>query len=158
MAARNRARTHLFALSWPLATVLLSAVLLAACSSGPPPPAPAPPPTAVVPTEEAADVCGAAVDALGVLSDGPEIGDQPLPPEQLTAAFAEYRARLEPPLAAVEQNPPPAVRQDVATLARQARFAIENRDVAAVRTPEFEGPPTGCRPTWSGTAGTRRSR
>jgi hypothetical protein len=87
---------------------------------------------------DSATTCGAAVDASTVLSDGPDIDDGPVTPQQVDAAFSEYRARLEPPLTALEQNPPPGLKENIDTLARQARFAIQNKDVAAVDTKDFQ--------------------
>ncbi len=89
---------------------------------------------------EADNGCGAAVDLARVIGDGPDIPSEPPPtPQQVAAAFAEYRARLEPPLTELERRPPPGRQEDIATLARQARYAIDQRDPAAVETPEFEG-------------------
>jgi uncharacterized cupredoxin-like copper-binding protein len=123
---------------------LLLLVVLAAtgCStSAPGGPTGTPPPgqSGAAPTApDQATVCGAAVDVSKALSDGPDIGDEPVTPQQVDAAFSEYRARLEPPLIALEQNPPPGLKDNIDTLARQARFAIQNKDVAAVSTDDFQ--------------------
>lgn len=119
-----------------LAAMLLATALLAtACATGAPPTAP---PTSAAPESDPAAFCGAAVDAARALDAGPDLGPEPLTPEQTAAAFAEYRARLEPPLAVIERDPPPMLRDAVDTLARQARYAIDNQDAAALATPEFE--------------------
>jgi uncharacterized cupredoxin-like copper-binding protein len=124
--------------------VLLVLVALAAagCSTSSPGPTGAPPPgspTSAAPgAPDQATICGAAVDVSTALSDGPDIGDEPVTPQQVDAAFNEYRARLEPPLIVLEQNPPPGLKENIDTLARQARFAIQNKDVAAVSTDDFQ--------------------
>ena len=130
-ATADRARP----LATALSTVLL-ATLAAACSAAGPPAPSAPPSSA--PASDRAALCGAIVDVLRVLDDGPDLGDTPPTPDEVTTAFAEFRARLEPPLSTLEHNPPPVVQADIGTLARQARFAIDNRDVAALETPESE--------------------
>ncbi len=84
-----------------------------------------------------AEFCGAAVDASRVLGDGPGLAEGAARPD-VAAAFNEYKARLEPPLSVIETSAPEAVRQDVGTLARQARFAIAANDPTAVETPEFQ--------------------
>lgn len=125
--------------------VLLALVVLAATGCGtsaPGGPTGTPPPgglTSAAPAvPDQATLCGAAVDLSIVLNDGPDIGDEPVTPQQVDAAFTEYRVRLEPPLMALEQNPPPGLKENIDTLARQARFAIQNKDATAVSTEEFQ--------------------
>jgi hypothetical protein len=91
---------------------------------------PAPPP-------ELATFCGAAVDLLQVLEDGPDVSTG-APPEEVASTFQEFQARLEPPLTAVEQNLPPMAQADVGTLARQARYAVTTSTEAPLNTPEFD--------------------
>jgi uncharacterized cupredoxin-like copper-binding protein len=117
----------------------LAALAVTGCSNAVPGAPPSGGATSAVPAApDQATICGAAVDVSKVLADGPDIGDDPLTPEQVAAAFNEYRARLEPPLTALEHNPPAVLKEDLGTLARQARFAIENKDTAAVNTEEFQ--------------------
>ena len=110
---------------------------------------PASPSPAAPPSGPAADpataMCGAAVGRAAVAATGPDVREGRSPPEQVAAAFAEYRARLEPPWRS-SRGPAGLVAQaDIGTLARQARYAIENRDVTAVKTPEFQArQPTDC--------------
>jgi hypothetical protein len=82
--------------------------------------------------------CTAAVDLARVVNDGPDVANPPGPPEEVAAAFKDYEARLEPPLRAMEQSVPPAVQQDIATIARQARYAVATHDEAPLKTPEYE--------------------
>ncbi len=125
-----------------IGSAALGLAMLVATGCSTPSPAGAPPAsgangsaTAAAPADPAA-LCGAAVDVAKVIGTGPDLGDST--PPQVAAGFAEYRAALEPPLAALEQNPPPALQDDLGTLARQARFAIANNDPNAVQTDEFE--------------------
>jgi hypothetical protein len=116
---------------------LAALTLLVAAACGGDPSAPAAAPTAP-PGADPAAICGAAVDVTSVADEGPDLGDDTTTPEQVAAAFAEYRARLEPPLLTLEQDPPDMVRNDIGTLGRQARYAIVNNDRTAVETEEFE--------------------
>jgi hypothetical protein len=121
--------------------IALLVAMTAACAAGSPPAAAPPPPgpsAAAAPTADPAAICGAAVDVSKVVTDGPDLGDEQPTPEQVTAAFAEYKSRLEPPLSAIEQNPPDGLKEDIGTLARQARYAIQNNDAAAISTDEFQ--------------------
>jgi hypothetical protein len=122
------------------ALVLLLAVVTPACGGGgtsPVPDAPIAPTGQALPAETAA-FCTAAVDLAAVVNDGPNVADPPGPPEEVAAAFEEYEARLEPPLRAMEQSVPPAVQQDIATIARQARYAVATNDDAPLDTPEYD--------------------
>jgi hypothetical protein len=135
MDARTRARLRRCGV-----VLALAALAATGCSIVAPGAPPSGAPTGTAPAvPDQAIICGAAVDVLKVLTDGPDIGDEPVPPEQVAAAFNEYRARLEPPLIALERNPPATLKEDLGTLARQARFAIENKDTAPVNTEEFQG-------------------
>jgi hypothetical protein len=123
------------------ATLVLAVLTATACSAPTPaaaPPASGSPAASTAAAADPANICGAAVDVAKVIGAGPDIGEEPVTPEQLTSGFAEYRAGLEPPLAALEQNPPPGEKDDISTLARQARFAIANKDPNAVQTDEFQ--------------------
>jgi hypothetical protein len=86
---------------------------------------------------ETADFCSAAVDLAPVVIDGPDVADPPGPPEEVAAEFKEYEVRLEPPLRAMEEAVPPALQQDIATIARQARYAVATNDTAPLDTPEY---------------------
>jgi hypothetical protein len=122
------------------ATVLLLAAVTAACGGGGTSPAPTAPaaPTGQALPAETVGFCSAAVDLAAVVHDGPDIADAPGAREDVAAAFAEYQARLEPPLTAMEQATPPALRQDITTIARQARYAVATNDEAPLGTPEFD--------------------
>jgi hypothetical protein len=89
-----------------------------------------------LPPEKAA-FCTAAVDLSSVVKDGPEIDDPPGPPEAVASAFEDYAARLEPPLRDIEQAAPPVAQQDIATIARQARYAVATTTEAPLETPEY---------------------
>lgn len=91
---------------------------------------PAPPP-------ELATFCGAAVDLVQVLDDGVDVSADSTP-EDRAKAYQDFQAAVEPPLTAVEQSPPPAVQQDIGTLARQARYAVSTSTDAPLNTPEFD--------------------
>jgi hypothetical protein len=123
------------------ALLLVLTVVTCACGADGTTQTPPTPPTApngqALPAETAA-FCTAAVDLARVVSDGPDVDNPPGPPEAVAAAFGEYQARLEPPLKAVEQSVPPAVQQDIATIARQARYAVATRDEAPINTPEYD--------------------
>ncbi|TWF79014.1 hypothetical protein FHX44_114940 [Pseudonocardia hierapolitana] len=122
------------------ALVLLLAVVTSACGgggTGPGPNAPVPPTGQGLPAETAG-FCTAAVDLAAVVNDGPDVPNPPPPPEDVAAAFDEYQARLEPPLTAMEQSVPPALQQDIATIARQARYAVATNDEAPLNTPEYD--------------------
>jgi hypothetical protein len=120
-------------------SALLLAVVTSACGGGGTTQAPPAPggPTGQAPPETAA-YCTAAVDLARVVNDGPDTSSPPGPPEDVAAAFEEYQARLEPPLVAMEQSAPPAVQQDIATIARQARYAVATNDDAPLGTPEYD--------------------
>jgi hypothetical protein len=122
------------------ALVLLLAVVTSACGgggTGPGANAPVPPTGQGLPAETAG-FCTAAVDLAAVVTDGPDVPDPPPSPEDVAAAFEEYQARLEPPLTAMEQSVPPALQQDIATIARQARYAVATNDEAPLNTPEYD--------------------
>jgi hypothetical protein len=122
------------------ALVLLLAVVTSACGgagTGPGPNAPVPPTGQGLPAETAG-FCTAAVDLAAVVNDGPDVPNPPPSPDDVAAAFDEYQARLEPPLTAMEQSVPPALQQDIATIARQARYAVATNDEAPLNTPEFD--------------------
>jgi hypothetical protein len=72
-----------------------------------------------------------------VLDDGVDVSPDSTP-EDVAKAFRDFQASLEPPLTAVEQNVPPAVQQDIGTLARQARYAVSTSTEAPLNTPEFD--------------------
>jgi hypothetical protein len=120
--------------------LLLLAVVTSACggegTTQSPPDAPSAPTGQALPPEKAA-FCTAAVDLAGVVNEGPDVDDPPGPPEEVAAAFDEYEARLEPPLMAMEQSVPPAVQQDITTIARQTRYAVATKDEAPLDTPEY---------------------
>jgi hypothetical protein len=140
MVARTEIRAALRC-SAATASLLLLAVVSAACGGAGT--TQAPPDGAIAPTGQAvpaetAGFCAAAVDLARVVTDGPDISDPPPAPEEVAAAFEEYEARLEPPLRALEQSVvPPAVQQDIATIARQARYAVATNDEAPLDTPEY---------------------
>jgi hypothetical protein len=116
------------------AALLLLTVATSGCGGGgTPPPALGGP---ALPPEKAA-FCTAAVDLSRVVKDGPDIDDPPGPPEAVAAAFEDYAARLEPPLRDVELTVPPVAQQDVATIARQARYAVATISEAPLETPEY---------------------
>jgi uncharacterized cupredoxin-like copper-binding protein len=120
--------------------VLLLAVVTSACGgggTGPGPNAPVPPTGQGLPAETAG-FCTAAVDLAAVVNDGPDVPNPPASPEDVAAAFDEYQARLEPPLTAMEQSVPPALQQDIATIGRQARYAVATNDEAPLNTPEYD--------------------
>lgn len=122
------------------AALLLLAVVASACGGGGTDqvrPDGSVEPTGQAPSAQTAAFCTAAVDLARVANDGPDIDDPPPSPEEVAAEFAEYEARLEPPLKAVEQSVPPAVQQDIATIARQARYAVATNDEAPLDIPEF---------------------
>lgn len=119
-------------------SLLVLAVVTSACDGGTtqqaPPTAPTGPGRQALPVETAA-FCSAGVDLTRVVSDGPDVGD---PPEAVPTAFHEYEARLEPPLKAMEKSAPAAVQQDIATIARQARYAVATNAEAPLNTPEYD--------------------
>jgi hypothetical protein len=122
------------------AALLLLAVVASGCGGGgtPPPATGAPPaPSGQALPPESAAFCTAAVDLARVVNDGPEIDDPPGPPEAVASAFKDYAARLEPPLRDIEQTVPPVAQQDIATIARQARYAVATADEAPLETPEY---------------------
>src|SRR5690606_1718676 len=121
------------------AVALLLALAASACGGAEPSPAPPAPTERGLPADKV-DFCTGAVDLAGVVNDGPDVPDGPPPPspEDVAAAFEEYQARLEPPLTAVEQSVPPALQQDIATIARQARYAVATNDEAPLGTPEYD--------------------
>jgi len=121
------------------AVALLLALAASACGGAEPSPAPPAPTERGLPADKV-DFCTGAVDLAGVVNDGPDVPDGPPPPspEDVAAAFEEYQARLEPPLTAVEQSVPPALQQDIATIARQARYAVATDDEAPLGTPEYD--------------------
>ncbi|GAA0909311.1 hypothetical protein GCM10009559_79180 [Pseudonocardia zijingensis] len=96
---------------------------------------PTAPPGQPVPAETA-QFCTAAVDLVQVVDDGPDVSDPPGPPEQVATAYKEFEARLEPPLRSIEASVPPALQKDLATIARQARYAVATNDEAPLDTPE----------------------
>jgi hypothetical protein len=113
------------------ASFLLLAGVTAACGGGGA--------TQVRPDEPAAETaafCTAAVDLARVVNDGPDVSNPPGPPEEVAAAYEEFEARLEPPLRSIEASVPPALQQDLATIARQARYAVATNDEAPLDTPE----------------------
>jgi hypothetical protein len=120
------------------AALLLLAVVTSACGGGGTSPAPPSSATGQALPPDKADFCTAAVDLSRVVHDGPDVGNPPGPPGAVKAAFEEFQARLEPPLKAMEQSTPPAVQQDIATLARQARYAVATNDLAPLNTPEYD--------------------
>jgi len=114
------------------------ALLITACSPGTDT-APAPDASgAAAAPSKAATVCGAVVDVSSVIGDGLDLEAEPPTPEQLASAFQEYKSRLEPPLSAIEKDPPAGLEKDIGTVARQARYAIQNNDRVAIETDEFE--------------------
>jgi hypothetical protein len=122
------------------AALLLLAVVASGCGGGgtPPPATGAPPaPSGQALPPESAAFCTAAVDLARVVNDGPDIDDPPGPPEAVASAFKDYAARLEPPLRDIEQTVPPVAQQDIATIARQARYAVATNDEAPLETPEY---------------------
>lgn len=122
------------------AVLLLSAVVASGCGGGgtPPPATGAPPaPSRQALPPESAAFCTAAVDLARVVNDGPDIDEPPPPPEAVASAFKDYAARLEPPLRDIEQTVPPVAQQDIATIARQARYAVATVDEAPLETPEY---------------------
>ena len=104
-----------------------------------PPGRPAAPP-------ELASFCGPAGDLVQVLQDGPDTSAG-APPEEVATALQEFQARFEPALVAVEQTMPQAVRQDVGTLGRQARYAVATKSEAPLETPEYDSALTRTRVT-----------
>jgi hypothetical protein len=86
---------------------------------------------------ERAAFCTGAVDVERVVEDGPDVADPPGPPEEVAAAFKNFEVRLEPPLRAVEGAAPPVMQQDIATIGRQARYAVATNDEAPLDTPEI---------------------
>lgn len=116
------------------ASLLLLAVAVSACGWGGPSQAP---PDAGLRTDRD-DFCASAVDLDGVVNDGPDLEEPPGPPEAVAAAFEEFEARLEPPLQVVEQTASRAIELDVATIARQARYAVTAGVETPLGTPEFE--------------------
>jgi hypothetical protein len=120
------------------ASLLLLVVVTSACGGGGTSPAPdgqTTPTGQALPAETAA-FCTAAVDLARVVTEGPDVANPPGPPEEVAAAFEEYQARLEPPLKAMEESVPPALQQDIATIARQTRYAVATNDEAPLETPE----------------------
>jgi hypothetical protein len=131
MIARTGMRAGLRSGATGAALLLLAA---AGCGGeGTPPPALGGP---ALPPEKAA-FCTAAVDLARVVKDGPDVDDPPGPPEAVAAAFEDYAARLEPPLRDIEQAAPPVAQQDIATIARQGRYAVATVGEAPLETPEF---------------------
>jgi hypothetical protein len=122
------------------ALLLLLAVVTPACGGGGTGPAPNAPvaPTGQALPAETTGFCTAAVDLASVVNDGPDLPNPAGSPDEVAAAFKEYQARLEPPLTAMEQSVPPALQQDIATIARQARYAVATNDEAPLNTPEFD--------------------
>jgi len=118
--------------------LLLLAVVTSACGGAGTSPAPPDAPAGQALPADKAAFCTAAVDLARVVSDGPDVGNPPGAPEDVAAAFDEYAARLEPPLTAMEQSVPPALQQDIATIARQARYAVATNDEAPLNTPEYD--------------------
>lgn len=116
------------------AALLLVAVATSGCGGGGTPPQA--PSGQALPPEKAA-FCTAAVDLSRVVKDGPDIDDPPGPPAAVASAFEDYAARLEPPLRDIEQRVPPVAQQDIATIARQARYAVATTSEAPVETPEY---------------------
>jgi hypothetical protein len=118
------------------ASFLLLAVVTSACGGGGTTQVRPEEPTGQALPAERAAFCTAAVDLVHVVSDGPDVANPPGPPEEVAAAFREYEARLEPPLKTMEESVPPALQQDIATIARQARYAVATNDEAPLDTPE----------------------
>jgi hypothetical protein len=121
------------------ASFLLLAVVTSACggagSTQAQPYRPTAPTGQALPPETTA-FCTAAVDLARVVDDGPDVSDPPGPPDEVAAAFKRFDARLEPPLRSIEESVPPAIQQDIATISRQARYAVATNDETPLDTPE----------------------
>ena len=119
--------------------ILIGAV--GACSTPGSPPGTQPAGTGAsanpAPSPALASFCSAAIDLLQVFEVGPNISSNATP-DDTAAALQKFGAQFEPPLTAAEKSVPDVAREDVATLGRQARFAVATKTAAPMNTPEFE--------------------